>query len=212
MSASAVLWPKDTVCVVQGFCCFNAQTCSGFSMHSILCLSKLGKQHPELSAATCSNPVITGPSVPSKNHNWNHLSICFPFSSPKLLHGEYYICKCNSGALTEALLKKKTKTKTNVDNLVQLTFVWYHELQKSGGAVKNGSTLSFHPIIACVEDKENIINPRGKWLFSRSVIQTSVYIKGARVLPKDMWAMLWKCLRNLSAPSLLPRGLLFVFS
>lgn len=107
MSASAVLWPTDTVYDVQGFCCFNAQTCSGFSLHSILCLSKLGKQHPELSAATCFNPVITGPSVPSKNHNWNHLSICFLFSSPKLLHGRYYICKCDSGAPTEALKKPK---------------------------------------------------------------------------------------------------------
>lgn len=111
MSASAVLWPTDTMYDVQGFCCVNVQTCSGFSLHSILCLSKLGKQHPELSAATCSNPVITGPSVPSKNHNWNHLSICFLFSSPKLLHGQYYICKCNSGATTEAffLIKKIQK-------------------------------------------------------------------------------------------------------
>lgn len=119
MSASAVRWPTDTMYDVQGFCCFNAQTCSGFSLHSILCLSKLGKQHPELSAATCSNPVITGPSVPSKNHNWNHLSICFLFSSPKLLHGEYYICKCNSGAPTEALLKKKKKKKQQSDTIAK---------------------------------------------------------------------------------------------
>lgn len=96
MSASAVLWPTDTLYDVQGLCCFNAQTCSGFSLHSP------NLESSTQSAATCSNPVITGPSVPCKNHNWNHLSICFLFSSPKLLHGQCDICKCNSGAPTEA--------------------------------------------------------------------------------------------------------------
>lgn len=146
MSASAVLWPTDTMYDVQGFCCFNAQTCSGFSLHSILCLSKLGKQHPELSAATCSNPVITGPSVPSKNHNWNHLSICFLFSSPKLLHSQFYICKCNSGAPTEAKPRKEMLT------------IWFRShlsgtmrLRKVEVLSRMTPTLSFHPIIACVE-------------------------------------------------------------
>lgn len=126
MSASAVLWPTDTMYDVQGFCCFNAQTCSGFSLHSILCLSKLGKQHPELSAATCSNPVITGPSVPSKNHNWNHLSICFLFSSPKLLHGQYYICNCNSGAPAEAFFKIKKQTNNKQTNKKkQMLTIWF---------------------------------------------------------------------------------------
>lgn len=181
MSASAVLWPTDTMYDAQGFCCFNAQTCSGFSLHAILCFSKLGKQHPELSAATCSNPVITGPSVPSKNHNWSHLSICFLLSFPKLLHGQYYIC--NSRAPTEAFFLFKNK-QTNVDIVVQITVVLYHKPQKSGGAVKNASTLSFQPIIACVK-KENNINPTRKWLFKHSVIQASVYIKRARCLAQN---------------------------
>ena len=187
-------------------------------LHSILWLSKLGKQPPKLSAATCSNPVITGPSVPSKNHNWNHLYICFLFSSPKLLHGQYYICKLWSSKtgffFNVKKKKKKKKENTNADNLVEITCVWYNEPQKSGVAVKNGFTLSFHPIIASLEEEENIINPRGKWLFSHFVIQTSVYMKGAQCLAyKDIWALLWKCLGTTSAPSLLPSCVwLFVFT
>lgn len=132
MSASAVLWPTDTLYDVQGLCCFNAQTCSGFSLHSP------NLESSTQSAATCSNPVITGPSVPCKNHNWNHLSICFLFSSPKLLHGQCDICKCNSGAPTEAsffFLNKCWQFGSHHICLVP----WATE---RWGAVKNGCTLS----------------------------------------------------------------------
>lgn len=167
MSASAVLWPTDTLYDVQGLCCFNAETCSGFSLHSVLCLSKLGKQRPELSAATCSNPVITGPSVPCKSHNWNHLSICFLFSSPKLLHGQCDICKCNSGTPTQAIFFLLFK---------QMLTIWFRSHlpgttshRKVGGAVSAGSALSIH----LVDIKQARIHKRSTASGSRTLEQCS---------------------------------------
>lgn len=179
MSASAVLWPTDTLYDVRGLCCFNAQTCSGFSLHSILCLSKLGKQHPELSAATCSNPVITGPSVPCKNHNWNHLSICFLFSSPKRLHGQCDICKCNSEAPTEAIFFLPFKQMLTISFRSHLPGTMHHRKVRGGGcAVKNGYALSIHFV---------------------DIKQASIHKKEHGVWLKDTWATLWKCHSTSSA-------------